>query len=166
MDNEWSILRDLIRTWDLQLLSFERDQEKFGNDHDDCASQVPSHLHDILGSSAPLPSSGFTFFEDHYNLLNGRINSRPLLICLTRYFIGCKFNKMKYNLNKRWCGLSKMPFTLATTLNKRQCRLNKMPFMLSSMLFSHHCLLQSLRYDFLYLYFSHYVNLIFVSLPF
>ncbi|CAA3029239.1 Hypothetical predicted protein [Olea europaea subsp. europaea] len=55
-------------------LPFERDDGEEDDQADD-TPLVPSPPHDIPGSSAPPPSSSLTFTKDHYNLLNGRLDS-------------------------------------------------------------------------------------------
>lgn len=52
-------------------LHFDEDE----NDDDDDMPHIPNLHHDISSSSTPLSIGGFTFTEDHYNLVNGHIDS-------------------------------------------------------------------------------------------
>lgn len=69
----------------LLTLPFEGYENEIADDHNDDRPLVPCPAHDIQGSSSS-PTDRFTFTEDHYKLLNGRIDSLTSFVELAGLF--------------------------------------------------------------------------------
>lgn len=114
------------------------------DDNDDDAPQVPNPLHNISSSSVPPPTSGSTFIEDHYNLINIHIDSLTSLVD--------SLGGILHQLQVQQASIQAQKGAIQAY--KWRCKLRRLSFALTFL----HCLIRSHGYGlhFMFMYFGYF----------